>query len=171
MGCAPGGKAPGWLGAWWRCACHGGARTLGVPRTAQGAQALRVPRPLGCSGKHEVLRTLGCPIEHTVPGHLGCLGTWGEHVGAPQCAMLNEKLDSLVRELTEEAQAIVVPEGTPQATPADTKELEKGGFNPSPVPRIFKSKEQLMLRANSLKKALRQIIEQAEKGEGVPWGR
>ncbi|KFV18298.1 Diacylglycerol kinase delta, partial [Tauraco erythrolophus] len=79
---------------------------------------------------------------------------------ARKCAMLNEKLDSLVRELNEEAQAIVVPE----ATPADTKDQEKGGsFNPSPVPRIFKSKEQLMLRANSLKKALRQIIEQAEK--------
>ncbi|NWS76844.1 DGKD kinase, partial [Crotophaga sulcirostris] len=81
-----------------------------------------------------------------------------------KCAMLNEKLDSLVRELNEEAQAIMVPEGMAQATPADTKEQEKGGsFNPSPVPRIFKSKEQLMLRANSLKKALRQIIEQAEK--------
>ncbi|NXN09359.1 DGKD kinase, partial [Indicator maculatus] len=83
---------------------------------------------------------------------------------ARKCAMLNEKLDSLVRELNEEAQAIVVPEGMAQATPADTKDPEKGGsFNPSPVPRIFKSKEQLMLRANSLKKALRQIIEQAEK--------
>ncbi|KFQ08570.1 Diacylglycerol kinase delta, partial [Leptosomus discolor] len=83
---------------------------------------------------------------------------------ARKCAMLNEKLDSLVRELTEEAQAIVVPEGMAQATPADAKDQEKGGsFNPSPVPRIFKSKEQLMLRANSLKKALRQIIEQAEK--------
>ncbi|NWU90107.1 DGKD kinase, partial [Upupa epops] len=83
---------------------------------------------------------------------------------ARKCAMLNEKLDSLVRELNEEAQAIVVPEGMAQATPVDTKDQEKGGsFNPSPVPRIFKSKEQLMLRANSLKKALRQIIEQAEK--------
>ncbi|NXS74531.1 DGKD kinase, partial [Pandion haliaetus] len=83
---------------------------------------------------------------------------------ARKCAMLNEKLDSLVRELNEEAQAIVVPEGMAQATPADTKDQEKGGsFNPTPVPRIFKSKEQLMLRANSLKKALRQIIEQAEK--------
>ncbi|NXY74618.1 DGKD kinase, partial [Glareola pratincola] len=83
---------------------------------------------------------------------------------ARKCAMLNEKLDSLVRELNEEAQAIVVPEGMAQATPADTKDQEKGGsFNSSPVPRIFKSKEQLMLRANSLKKALRQIIEQAEK--------
>ncbi|XP_075291430.1 diacylglycerol kinase delta isoform X2 [Opisthocomus hoazin] len=83
---------------------------------------------------------------------------------ARKCAMLNEKLDSLVRELNEEAQAIVIPEGVVQATPADTKDREKGGsVNPSPVPRIFKSKEQLMLRANSLKKALRQIIEQAEK--------
>ncbi|NXA04621.1 DGKD kinase, partial [Sapayoa aenigma] len=83
---------------------------------------------------------------------------------ARKCAMLNEKLDSLVRELNEEAQAIMVPEGMAQATPADAKDQEKGGsFNPSPMPRIFKSKEQLMLRANSLKKALRQIIEQAEK--------
>uniref|UniRef100_A0A8C6NFP2 Diacylglycerol kinase n=1 Tax=Melopsittacus undulatus TaxID=13146 RepID=A0A8C6NFP2_MELUD len=83
---------------------------------------------------------------------------------ARKCAMLSEKLDSLVRELSEEAQAVVVPEGIAQATPADTKDQEKGGsFNPSPMPRIFKSKEQLMLRANSLKKALRQIIEQAEK--------
>lgn len=82
--------------------------------------------------------------------------------------MLNEKLDSLVRELNDESQAIVVPEGTSPAalpspeTPDSSKEKT---FNPSPVPRIFKSKEQLMLRANSLKKALRQIIEQAEKGE------
>lgn len=89
-------------------------------------------------------------------------------VGVPQCAMLNEKLDSLVRELNEEAQAIMVPEEMAQATHADVKDQEKGGsFNPSPMPRIFKSKEQLMLRANSLKKALRQIIEQTEKGEGV----
>ncbi|XP_068813166.1 diacylglycerol kinase kappa isoform X4 [Struthio camelus] len=83
---------------------------------------------------------------------------------ARKCAMLNEKLDSLVRELNDEAQAITVPEGMSQAMPADAKDHDKeSGFNPSPVPRIFKSKEQLMLRANSLKKALRQIIEQAEK--------
>ncbi|NWZ99071.1 DGKD kinase, partial [Nesospiza acunhae] len=83
---------------------------------------------------------------------------------ARKCAMLNEKLDSLVRELNEEAQAIMVPEEMAQATHADVKDQEKAGsFNPSPQPRIFKSKEQLMLRANSLKKALRQIIEQTEK--------
>ena len=33
--------------------------------------------------------------------------------------------------------------------------------------KTYRSKEQLMLRANSLKKALRQIIEQAEKGTGA----
>uniref|UniRef100_A0A8C8SVH3 Diacylglycerol kinase n=1 Tax=Pelusios castaneus TaxID=367368 RepID=A0A8C8SVH3_9SAUR len=90
---------------------------------------------------------------------------------ARKCAMLNEKLDSLVRELNDESQAIVVPEGSTQAAPPcpEAKESSKGNsFNPSPVPRIFKSKEQLMLRANSLKKALRQIIEQAEKG-AMPW--
>ncbi|NXC03716.1 DGKD kinase, partial [Orthonyx spaldingii] len=83
---------------------------------------------------------------------------------ARKCAMLNEKLDSLVRELNEEAQAVLVPEEMAQATHADIKDQEKGGgFSPRPMPRIFKSKEQLMLRANSLKKALRQIIEQTEK--------
>ncbi|KAM6253393.1 diacylglycerol kinase kappa [Porphyrio hochstetteri] len=83
---------------------------------------------------------------------------------ARKCAMLNEKLDSLVRELNEEAQAIVGPEDMAPATLGDAKDQEKGGtFSPSPVPRIFKSKEQLMLRANSLKKALRQIIEQVER--------
>ncbi|NWX38498.1 DGKD kinase, partial [Notiomystis cincta] len=83
---------------------------------------------------------------------------------ARKCAMLNEKLDSLVRELNEEAQAIMVPEEMAQATHADVKDQAKAGsFNPSSMPRIFKSKEQLMLRANSLKKALRQIIEQTEK--------
>lgn len=88
--------------------------------------------------------------------------------------MLNEKLDSLVRELNDESQAIVVPEGSTQSAPPgpEAKESSRGGsFNPSPVPRIFKSKEQLMLRANSLKKALRQIIEQAEKGKEPGRGR
>uniref|UniRef100_A0ABM5EWG3 Diacylglycerol kinase n=1 Tax=Pogona vitticeps TaxID=103695 RepID=A0ABM5EWG3_9SAUR len=85
---------------------------------------------------------------------------------ARKCAMLNEKLDSLVRELNEESQAIVVPEGTSPAalpSPEPREGGKEGPFHPSPMPRIFKSKEQLMLRANSLKKALRQIIEQAER--------
>ncbi|KAG8144734.1 hypothetical protein E2320_013182 [Naja naja] len=77
-----------------------------------------------------------------------------------QCATLSEKLDSLVRELNEESQAIMVPEGS--STAPEVKEPSTVQPGPWP-PRIFKSKEQLMLRANSLKKALRQIIDQAEK--------
>uniref|UniRef100_A0A8C6TTB1 Diacylglycerol kinase n=1 Tax=Neogobius melanostomus TaxID=47308 RepID=A0A8C6TTB1_9GOBI len=42
------------------------------------------------------------------------------------------------------------------------KENESGGDAPNDG-KTYRSKEQLMLRANSLKKALRQIIEQAEK--------
>ncbi|XP_058052913.1 diacylglycerol kinase kappa [Ahaetulla prasina] len=79
---------------------------------------------------------------------------------AGKCATLSEKLDSLVRELNEESQAIMVPEGHSAAPEVK----EQNPVQPSPLPpRIFKSKEQLMLRANSLKKALRQIIDQTEK--------
>lgn len=56
----------------------------------------------------------------------------------------------------------MVPEGRSAAPEVK----EQSPVQPSPrPPRIFKSKEQLMLRANSLKKALRQIIDQTEKGE------
>lgn len=127
------------------CIVHAwGVQVLG------GVQALTVPRQAPSTGG-------GSSLCQVLSG-----------VGALQCAMLNEKLDSLVRELNEEAQAIMVPEEMAQATHADVKDQEKASsFNPSTMPRIFKSKEQLMLRANSLKKALRQIIEQTEKGEGV----
>uniref|UniRef100_A0A8D2LYJ9 Diacylglycerol kinase n=1 Tax=Varanus komodoensis TaxID=61221 RepID=A0A8D2LYJ9_VARKO len=86
---------------------------------------------------------------------------------ARKCATLSEKLDSLVRELSDESQAIVVPEGTSPVSLPSPEAMQggkEGPLRPSPMPRIFKSREQLMLRANSLKKALRQIIEQAEKG-------
>ncbi|GAA6087708.1 diacylglycerol kinase delta isoform X6 [Tachysurus ichikawai] len=78
---------------------------------------------------------------------------------AKKCAMLNEKLDSLVQALSEEADAQLVPAGSQSPEP----ESETSSPNAPSVPRPFRSKEQLMLRANSLKKALRQIIEQAEK--------
>lgn len=42
--------------------------------------------------------------------------------------------------------------------------VEGGGGESGSEGKAYRSKEQLMLRANSLKKALRQIIEQAEKG-------
>ncbi|KAK7170763.1 hypothetical protein R3I94_000847 [Phoxinus phoxinus] len=71
---------------------------------------------------------------------------------AKKCAMLNEKLDSLVKALSEDASAQVVPAGPISPDESDTDQS-----------RPFRSREQLMLRANSLKKALRQIIDQAEK--------
>lgn len=72
--------------------------------------------------------------------------------------MLNEKLDSLVKALSEDANAQLVPAGSisPDESDADHS-------------RPFRSREQLMLRANSLKKALRQIIDQAEKGNSSPY--
>uniref|UniRef100_A0A4W5MN69 Diacylglycerol kinase n=1 Tax=Hucho hucho TaxID=62062 RepID=A0A4W5MN69_9TELE len=82
---------------------------------------------------------------------------------AKKCALLNEKLDSLVKALSEEADAQVVPAGS---VPPQDGDQERGtdtsGGEPRPPYRLG-SREQLMLRANSLKKALRQIIEQAEK--------
>ncbi|XP_062371677.1 diacylglycerol kinase eta isoform X2 [Sardina pilchardus] len=91
-----------------------------------------------------------------------------------KCAMLNEKLDLLVKALSEEADAQLVPTGSmsPRSEGGEDADADAGhsssgdspGDGPSPgVPRPFRSREQLMLRANSLKKALRQIIEQAEK--------
>uniref|UniRef100_A0A8C7XU85 Diacylglycerol kinase n=1 Tax=Oryzias sinensis TaxID=183150 RepID=A0A8C7XU85_9TELE len=46
----------------------------------------------------------------------------------------------------------------------EEEETEKGGDHREPLLQLYKSREQLMLRANSLKKAVRQIIEQAVRG-------
>uniref|UniRef100_A0AAY4CMV2 Diacylglycerol kinase n=1 Tax=Denticeps clupeoides TaxID=299321 RepID=A0AAY4CMV2_9TELE len=77
---------------------------------------------------------------------------------AKKCALLNDKLDSLVKALSEEADAQLVPAGSQSPKP----EGEDGDTEAPGVPRPFRSREQLMLRANSLKKALRQIIEQSD---------
>uniref|UniRef100_A0A673BWN7 Diacylglycerol kinase n=1 Tax=Sphaeramia orbicularis TaxID=375764 RepID=A0A673BWN7_9TELE len=77
---------------------------------------------------------------------------------AKKCALLNEKLDSLVKALSEEAEAQVIS----AITEGGSSPGESGGESGSEG-KTYRSKEQLMLRANSLKKALRQIIEQAEK--------
>uniref|UniRef100_A0A8C1XXX0 Diacylglycerol kinase n=1 Tax=Cyprinus carpio TaxID=7962 RepID=A0A8C1XXX0_CYPCA len=62
---------------------------------------------------------------------------------ALKCAILNEKLDSLLQTLNSEAQAMTPSKGSAH--------------------KLFRPREQLVLRANSLKKALRKIIEQAER--------
>lgn len=107
-----------------------------------------------------------------------------------QCGVLKEKLDSLLKTLNEESQASsLLPPAPPPTIAEEQEELEVAGLPPplhpappshptcsprtTPPPStaaaIFKPREQLMLRANSLKKAIRQIIEHTEKG-GSPAG-
>nr|XP_043888025.1 diacylglycerol kinase delta-like isoform X3 [Solea senegalensis] len=102
---------------------------------------------------------------------------------AKKCGVLKEKLDSLLKTLNEESQATTVL--PPAPPPVIAEEEARAVFSPTlhlPPPHhapptstpcsprtnssssaIFKPREQLMLRANSLKKAIRQIIEHTEK--------
>nr|XP_020477469.1 diacylglycerol kinase delta isoform X2 [Monopterus albus] len=109
---------------------------------------------------------------------------------AKKCGILKEKLDSLLKTLNEESRASTVLPPAPPPTIAEEQEEAEGVVLPRPLhhhhhhhhhhhphtprsPRtntssssavaIFKPREQLMLRANSLKKAIRQIIEHTEK--------
>ncbi|KAM6932553.1 diacylglycerol kinase delta isoform 2-T2 [Lycodopsis pacificus] len=109
-------------------------------------------------------------------------------VMAKKCGVLKEKLDSLLKTLNEESQASTVPPPAPPPTIAEEQEDAEGVVLPpslhhqrhnhhpphapplspwiiasSSAAAIFKPREQLMLRANSLKKAIRQIIEHTEK--------
>ncbi|XP_076832769.1 diacylglycerol kinase delta isoform X2 [Brachyhypopomus gauderio] len=95
---------------------------------------------------------------------------------ARKCGVLKEKLDSLLKTLNEEAQATSII-ATPPPTIAEEQEEGESMLqtppmapptlpvpcSPRPPAAIFKPREQLMLRANSLKKAIRQIIEHTEK--------
>lgn len=91
--------------------------------------------------------------------------------------MLKEKLDSLLKTLNEEAQASSVMSAPPPTiaeeqvdgegvvlAPPTAPPTVTAPCSPRPPAAIFKPREQLMLRANSLKKAIRQIIEHTEKG-------
>ncbi|KAM7108193.1 diacylglycerol kinase delta isoform 2-T2 [Ciconia maguari] len=96
-------------------------------------------------------------------------------VMARKCSVLKEKLDSLLKTLNDESQA---SSSLPNPPPTIAEETEDGdgsgsacdsssdrsvGSSCTARPQIFRPREQLMLRANSLKKAIRQIIEHAEK--------
>ncbi|KAJ7410035.1 Diacylglycerol kinase delta [Pitangus sulphuratus] len=96
-------------------------------------------------------------------------------VMARKCCVLKEKLDSLLKTLNDESQA---SSSLPNPPPTIAEETEDGdgsgsacdsssersvGSSCTARPQIFRPREQLMLRANSLKKAIRQIIEHAEK--------
>ncbi|XP_057708023.1 diacylglycerol kinase eta isoform X1 [Corythoichthys intestinalis] len=108
-----------------------------------------------------------------------------------KCANLNEKLDSLLQTLNSECQSLPpLPHATPpiveeereeeeEVTEGEEEKTEDEAASEESLTELkekleeeetekfphtlFKSREQLMLRANSLKKALRQIIEQAER--------
>ncbi|KAM4699535.1 diacylglycerol kinase eta isoform 1-T1 [Discoglossus pictus] len=96
---------------------------------------------------------------------------------ALKCSTLNEKLDLLLQTLHAEAQAApllahptppiveeeVEEEFSSEDSLSESKEHLAESIAKSSTPKLFKPREQLMLRANSLKKAVRQIIEQAEK--------
>ncbi|KAM9320682.1 diacylglycerol kinase eta [Gastrophryne carolinensis] len=96
---------------------------------------------------------------------------------AVKCSTLNEKLDLLLQTLHAEAQAApllthltppiveeeVEEEFSSEDSLSESKEQLTDSIAKSSTPKLFKPREQLMLRANSLKKAVRQIIEQAEK--------
>nr|KAG5687022.1 hypothetical protein BaRGS_016492 [Batillaria attramentaria] len=94
---------------------------------------------------------------------------------ATKCAVLNEKLESLLKTLNQESEASIKTEemveeeevkveDTPQIVGSPDLDTLPGmmaaGMKPKPV---FKARDALMSRANSLKKAVRQIIEHTEK--------
>ncbi|XP_073470303.1 diacylglycerol kinase eta isoform X2 [Aquarana catesbeiana] len=95
---------------------------------------------------------------------------------AVKCSTLNEKLDLLLQTLHAEAQATpllthltppiveeeVEEEFSSEESLSESKEHLADSITKSSTAKL-KSREQLMIRANSLKKAVRQIIEQAEK--------
>ncbi|XP_025079180.1 diacylglycerol kinase delta-like isoform X4 [Pomacea canaliculata] len=105
---------------------------------------------------------------------------------AEKCAVLNQKLESLLKTLNEESQAsaqteelveaetaaedaqpLVDQDVVPGVLAVPAKPKQKAHLlNSSSMPchtQVFKARESLMSRANSLKKAVRQIIEHTEK--------
>ncbi|XP_069069861.1 diacylglycerol kinase delta isoform X1 [Pleurodeles waltl] len=98
---------------------------------------------------------------------------------AGKCSVLKEKLNSLLKTLTDESEAASCCAHPPPTIAEEQEDCDGSrnavdnistqstgsncGSSCTSRPQIFRPREQLMLRANSLKKALRQIIEQAER--------
>ncbi|XP_068184742.1 diacylglycerol kinase eta isoform X3 [Antennarius striatus] len=93
-----------------------------------------------------------------------------------KCAILNEKLDSLLHTLNAVCPAVPpISHSNPPIVEEEQEEEEASEESLTELKekleeeetektkQLFKSREQLILRANSLKKAVRQIIEQAER--------
>ncbi|XP_078472782.1 diacylglycerol kinase delta-like isoform X2 [Lampetra planeri] len=217
------GEADGRAGA----AEEGGREGGGQAEMAayEGSVAAHLTRILN-SEQHSVVIASARVLCETVKGFVARVGSAYETAGenpresdamAHKCAALNEKLDSLLTALNDEARAaasaaalgstgtppIAEEEETEQEEEDDDgdgeeveeeEELEKGSREgarretcegrhrkaplrrrprPPPLPalatavaaetQLFLPREHLMSRANSLKKAVRQIIEQAER--------
>uniref|UniRef100_A0A673XMQ6 Diacylglycerol kinase n=1 Tax=Salmo trutta TaxID=8032 RepID=A0A673XMQ6_SALTR len=123
--------------------------------------------------------------EDSVAAHLTkILNADQNSVVISSCAILNEKLDLLLQTLNTETQSFPPPPrlSTPPIVEEEeeeeeevseesltelkekleAEESEKGGENGGGSPhKMFRAKEQLMLRANSLKKAVREILQQS----------
>ncbi|XP_025020959.1 diacylglycerol kinase eta [Python bivittatus] len=136
------------------------------------------------SDQHSVVISSAKILCETVKGFVAKIGKTCERpvenaeadAMAVKCSELNEKLSQLLQALHAETQVspslphmaspIVeeeADESSSEESLSDAKEQLTESNAASPTQQMFKSREQLMLRANSLKKALRQIIEQAEK--------
>ncbi|XP_032082818.1 diacylglycerol kinase eta isoform X2 [Thamnophis elegans] len=138
------------------------------------------------SDQHTVVISSAKILCETVKGFVAKIGKTCERpeenaetdAMAMKCSELNEKLSLLLQALQAETQVssslphmATTPiaeeepdESSSEESLSDAKELLTENHDAaSPMQQMFKSREQLMLRANSLKKALRQIIEQAEK--------
>nr|XP_006816467.1 PREDICTED: diacylglycerol kinase delta-like [Saccoglossus kowalevskii] len=149
------------------------------------------------SDQHSVVISSAKVLCETVKDFVAKIGTSyddsSEHVSEEEtmkqkCAVLNEKLQSLLKTLEEESNATPLPANIPvppeEESPkeanhneekekdeveADVVEIEEEESNidkdtmPEVPAKIFKPRDALMCRANSLKKAVRQIIEHTEK--------
>uniref|UniRef100_A0A670Y8G5 Diacylglycerol kinase n=1 Tax=Pseudonaja textilis TaxID=8673 RepID=A0A670Y8G5_PSETE len=138
------------------------------------------------SDQHSVVISSAKILCETVKGFVAKIGKTCERpeenaetdAMAIKCSELNEKLSLLLQALQAETQVsssrphmATTPiaeeepdESSSEESLSDAKEPLTENNTAAPTQQMFKSREQLMLRANSLKKALRQIIEQAEKG-------
>ncbi|GAB1605280.1 diacylglycerol kinase delta-like isoform X1 [Argonauta hians] len=96
----------------------------------------------------------------------------GETSISSKCNVLNEKLESLLKTLKDEAHMVSAQEGCFKCTGDDKDEANSPERDTVPGEMtgikntkgmMFKPREALMCRANSLKKAIRQIIEHTEK--------
>ncbi|XP_053165327.1 diacylglycerol kinase eta isoform X2 [Hemicordylus capensis] len=109
------------------------------------------------SDQHSVVISSAKILCETVKGFVAKIGKTCER------PMENAEADAIAIKITPPIVEEEAEESSSEESLSDVKEQLTESNTMPPPPQIFKPREQLMLRANSLKKALRQIIEQAEK--------